>query len=396
MTSVSQVAVYLPEVEFYSARSGGALATWTYQVYRRLAKSSPAVVLGPETSGGYEIPKLYSVRGSSLCRFFNNGLVGRSFRGWLSPLKRWLRQSYARQAAARLADLNCQVIHVHNDPEAVVPIRRRNPQAIIVLHMNNDHLIEGHIFESASSAVRAADRVAFCSQYVMAGALAKVPGLRRDQCFVIHNGADLPVASNQSADTYKSENGPVILFVGRIVEAKGLHVLLAALPQVLARFPSATLRIVGGVRFGSSEVDPYLECLHKQASPLGDRVEFVGPVAHTEIGRHFQAADVFVCPSLWNDPFPLVNLEAMGAGVPVVAFARGGIPEALGDAGLVVSEAAAVPLAAALIRILADQKLRCELARRGRERVARHFTWDVIAGQWQGRLEQWIGMNSRS
>ena len=62
-----------------------------------------------------------------------------------------------------------------------------------------------------------------------------------------------------------------------------------------------------------------------------------------------------------------------------------------------MSEAAAVPLAAALIRILADQKLRCgTLARRGRERVARHFYLGRYRRAVAGSLEQWIGMNSRS
>jgi spore coat protein SA len=228
----------------------------------------------------------------------------------------------------------------------------------------------------------------------MEGALARVDGLRPERCFVIHNGADLRAAPASPTEGFKSDVGPVILFVGRIVEQKGLHVLLEAMPLVLKHFPTVTLRIAGGIRFGSNEVDPYLASLHAQAASLGAQVQFLGPVSHSQIGRHFETADIFACPSVWNDPFPLVILEAMGAGVPVVAFAKGGIPEAIGDAGILLPETSPAELAAALLRFLNDHELRRELAGKARERVAKHFTWDVIAGQWQDRLEQCLGILS--
>jgi spore coat protein SA len=388
---MKSVAVYLPGGERLCAIRGGALATWTREVYKRIAGRWDITVFAPGFDGSHNEFCCSRIATPHVAETLYNIIRDRELKGLLNPIKTWLRTAYARRAASAIASLRPDVIHVHNDPEAVVPIRRRNPRATIVLHMNNDHLIEGDRSVSASEAIQAVDWVAFCSHYVMEGALANVKGLRRDRCFVIHNGADLPAESSPPTGKFKSESGPLILFVGRIVEQKGLHVLLDAMPQVLEHFPTASLRIVGGVRFGSHEVDPYLARLRTQATPLGDRVKFVGPIAHTEIGNQFQQSDIFVCPSLWNEPLGMVNLEAMGAGVPVIAFARGGIPEAVGDAGLLVEETAPAPLAAALIRLLNDPDLRRQCAQKDRKRVAEHFTWDNIARQWRERLEQWMG-----
>jgi spore coat protein SA len=232
--------------------------------------------------------------------------------------------------------------------------------------------------------------VAFCSKYVMEGALAKIEKLTPERCLLLRNGADLAPESPVPERRFKSPLGPVILFVGRVVEQKGLHLLIEAMPRVLEHFPASTLRVVGGVRFGSREIDPYLARLRNLAASMGGRVEFVGPVPHNTVGNYLRDADVFACPSIWNDPFPLVTLEAMGAGVPVVAFARGGIPEAVGDAGVLLQEAGAEPLASALLLLLQNVDLRLDLGRQGRERVAKYFTWGIIARHWEEQLKQWL------
>jgi spore coat protein SA len=393
-TPLARVGVYLPAKEYYCDFSGGALATWTHEVYRRLEKNWRITVFGTPPPQPYPSPAFAPVPSSALLEKCYGMVRYRDWKGTLRPVRAFLRQSHARAAAAGLAHSGCSLIHIHNDPEAVLPIRRRNPNAAIVLHLHNDHLIDGGDgAESASDAVAAADRVVFCSEYLMKGAFAGVKNLRRDRCSIIYNGAELPAATPPipAGADFKVEGGPLILFVGRLVEQKGAHVLLAAMPEVLAKFPTATVRIVGGVRFGSHEVDPYLASLRKQAAPLGPRVQFTGPVPHTEIARHFLEADIFACPSVWNDPLPLVNIEAMAAGAPVIAFARGGIPEVVSGAGMLIQEVGPGPLAAGLIQLLQDHELRRELAKKGRERVIQHLTWDIIAGQWHEFLERNMG-----
>lgn len=388
-------AVYLPDGEPFSPRRGGALATWTHEVYRRLAREIDAVVIANKDVSPYGslcvepcAPNLFGV-------WLGRVIRDRRLRGALEPGKRFLRRAHARRAGRICQRIAPAIIHIHNDPEAVIPIRRRNPSATIVLHMNNEHLIEGEGALAAPETVQAADWVAFCSSYLMTGALNKIESLSSERCFVIYNGAQLLPEPRLPAEGFKSKT-PVILFVGRIVPQKGLHVLLDALPEVWKRFPSARLRIIGGVRFGCDQIDGYLAGLHEKAAALGGGIEFAGPAPHDEVGNHFQKADVFVCPSVWNEPLGMVNLEAMAAGVPVVAFAKGGIPEAVGQAGLLVEETEPEALSGALIRLLSESALRRELAVKGRERVARHFAWEVLAEQWHQRLSRWSGAEQRS
>src|SRR5207248_662901 len=100
-----------------------------------------------------------------------------------------------------------------------------------------------------------------------------------------------------------------VVFVGRLVSDKGVDVLLEA----LARLGDVSAVIAGD--------GPERHALEEQASTLGlgGRVRFSGWVSSTEREKLFAGATVFVLPSLWEEPFGIVGLEALAAGLPVVA-----------------------------------------------------------------------------
>jgi glycosyltransferase involved in cell wall biosynthesis len=91
-------------------------------------------------------------------------------------------------------------------------------------------------------------------------------------------------------------------------------------------------------------------------------------------------ARVLAYPSRYEG-FGLVSLEAMGAGVPVVASRAGALPEVLGDAAVLVDPDDVAGLAAALEQVSSDEELRADLVRRGRERVAR-YSWNRAGDQF--------------
>ncbi len=148
---------------------------------------------------------------------------------------------------------------------------------------------------------------------------------------------------------------------------KGLSDLVEAAPAVLAAVPEARIAVVGN--------GPLAETLDAQAAVLGldtdlrfARFDFVGPSAF-----HLRALDVFALPSLW-EALPVAVLEALACGVPQVASAVAGTPEAVTNAtGRLVPPRHPGALAAALIDLLRDPARRSRLAAGSRERHRRHF-----------------------
>jgi spore coat protein SA len=142
--------------------------------------------------------------------------------------------------------------------------------------------------------------------------------------------------------------------------------------------------IVGGVEFGESQPDAYVEELVRSAPA---NLSFHPYCAGAELVKLFQQADVFCLPSVWDDPFPLAPLEAMATGLPVVASRSGGIPEALFDGGGVLVERGSVESLTAALRALAeDPELRRELALQARQSYERHFRWEHVRGNYRAMV----------
>ncbi len=177
-------------------------------------------------------------------------------------------------------------------------------------------------------------------------------------------------AARQSADF-------TVGFLGRIVPAKGLDVLLRAVAGL-----DAQVRVLV---VGRGQDEGRMRAL---AASLGiaDRVEFRPPVPTPEVPAVLAPIACLAVPSLttptWKEQFGRVIIEAMACGVPVVGSDSGEIPNVIGDAGIVVEEGNAEALRAALRRLSEDPALRADLARRGRERVLDLFTHRRIAERY--------------
>jgi glycosyltransferase involved in cell wall biosynthesis len=176
-------------------------------------------------------------------------------------------------------------------------------------------------------------------------------------------------------------HGPV-LFVGRLVERKGVAHLIDAVARLGDHGPS--LEIIGD--------GPERAALEARASAqgIGDRVVFRGQVTTEELQRSYARAAVFVLPSVLDargdtEGLGVVLLEAMNYGTPVVASRIGGIPDIVEDgiSGLLVPAGDSGALAAALGRLIADPALARRLGEAGRQRVRERFTWEAIVRRWK-------------
>lgn len=182
----------------------------------------------------------------------------------------------------------------------------------------------------------------------------------------------------------KDAGGTDWLFVGRVVPSKAQHDLVKALWAYRRLYDRrARLHLVG-----STPSRRYLMALRRFVDDLGlvGAVRFAGEVSDAQLAAYYAAADVYVSASC-HEGFGIPLLEAMRAGVPVVALAAAAVPATVGTAGLVVDRAEPSHLAAAVHRVLADPALRDRLAAAGRRQVAAHgleisgrLAVDAIAG----------------
>jgi colanic acid/amylovoran biosynthesis glycosyltransferase len=196
-----------------------------------------------------------------------------------------------------------------------------------------------------------------------------------DKLRVVHCAVD--PARFQPVDR-SGRDGPLqIVNVGRVVPEKGQALLIQALAELAGRGVDARLTVVGG--------GPQLDELRALADRLGvaRSVELTGPVGQGEILSYYARADVFAMPS-FAEGVPVVLMEAMSTGLPVVSTRIAGIPELIEDgrSGYLVAPGRVDQLAAALERVAAaPAEEREAMGRAGRERVEADFEIDTVAAQ---------------
>ncbi len=171
---------------------------------------------------------------------------------------------------------------------------------------------------------------------------------------------------------------PRIVALGRLVERKGVDVVVRA----LAELPEAELVVAGGPDRADLDRDPEALRLRALARELGvdGRLELRGRVDHDDTAALLATADVVACTP-WYEPFGMVPLEAMACARPVVGTAVGGLLDSVEDGvtGLHVPPRDVAGTAAALRALLEDPELAARMGRAGRERVERLFGWERVA-----------------
>jgi len=220
-------------------------------------------------------------------------------------------------------------------------------------------------------AVRASRRVIAISRYTA----SQVRSIRATEIAIIpYGGASSPSGTEVPPPP---AGRPVILFVGRHVERKGIPFLIRAMDHLRQ---DAELVICG-----HGDQTPALKEL-AAAGASRDRIRFAGRVDAEELSRLYAACTVFCLPSIVDsrgdtEGLGTVPLEAYAHGRPVVCSSAGGIPDVVveGETGFLVPPGDATALAAALDRLLADPALAARMGETGRRLVLDRFSWPRIA-----------------
>jgi len=180
--------------------------------------------------------------------------------------------------------------------------------------------------------------------------------------------APVPRAED-AATTASFSDRNLIIYSGQVIRGKGVDVLLESLARVRQPFECLI--------FGDGNHRWYCEELNRKLG-LANRVRFMGYVPPAELQKFYADASLAVVSSVWPEPFGAVGLEAMRHGLPVVAFAAGGIREWLldGQNGFLVPWMDRAQFAGRIDRLLADKSLARELGARGRQLLRDKFNFD--------------------
>ncbi len=382
---------------------------FVFELSRRLSAAFDITVLAPRSPGSKtqeNMGGLYVIRfpyfsrrlenlathsGGILNRLksnpFNYLLVPLFLLGQLLAVMRLLRQE------------RFVLIHAHwLIPQGLLAVmammltRRRVP-LVCTSHGGDLFALRGPIFQHLKRCIMDRSQALTVVSRAMQNTVVGM-GVAPDKVQVISMGVDLNHRFTPDPTVERRANE--LLFVGRLVEKKGLRILLEAMPKVLAKHPAMRLTVAG-----AGPLDMELRELARRLD-ISEKVEFLGMVAQSQLPALYRRATLAVFPFLVaksgdQEGFGLVQVEAMGCGCPVIAGDLPTIHDSITheETGLLVSPGNPEVLAETILRALNDQDLCFRLAREARKRVLEQFDWEIVAEKYAGLYDRLIRPGGR-
>ena len=359
----------LTEAEPFSEFHGGAISRWAANVLRN---AKEAVIVCPSADDTWKFPSENIVTLPELARY-------RRIRRYLLRLP-WTLHSAVIQHIFRPLLKRLQhgdIVWIHNRPDFAIALTPQVHRAggRVVLHLHNSHLAEWP--ESLMRQV-CVDKLVFVSEFLLKQARRRFPSLGASS--VLYNGADEAVFY-PFPHRKKEPRVPIALFAGRLVQDKGVHILIEAMKLLEQEGIALKAHIVGSSNFGGGRETDYINQLKSDAP---SNVTFLPYRSGTALGDLFREADIFCSPSIWDEPFGLVNIEAFASALPVISTRGGGATEIFADGGgILVERGSAEQLAGALRRLAEDTGLRSTLGQQGYTIFRNRFTWSIARTQVQ-------------
>ena len=252
-----------------------------------------------------------------------------------------------------------------------------------LVHRLVDRVVSRHVLKDAS-------HVFANSKYTMDRAIEA--GYEEKRMEVAHPGVDVGrFRPHQDDSAIRAKYGPgdkkILLTVANMFKNKGYENVLRVLPQVLIKVPNLIYLVVGrGVE----------EILKSQVQTLGieGNVRFAGYVPHADLPPYYCACDVFILTSGGEENHPeafgVAFLEANACGKPVIGGNVGGVTETVldGVTGMLVNPYDTDEIANALIRMLTNEELARRLGEKGRQRVEKQFSWQIVGDKIATSLQK--------
>ena len=249
---------------------------------------------------------------------------------------------------------------------------------LIVLDHDFDEIADGRRYPKRKAAMEVAARRA---DTLLAVSQRMANDLQNQFPFAtvktLHNGVNLPpIQLAQQSRPAEIQDKTVVLACALFSERKGVPLLIRAFHQILMKYPTAVLRIIGS----GPEEEKIRQTV--QQLDMGEQVQLLGRQPHNQVLQEMAWADCFALVG-WDEPFATVYLEAMAAGKPIICCDDGGITDVIenGVHGLTVPPKDRRATAAALDHLLSSDTERLIMGQQARQLIEQQLTWDAKASE---------------
>ena len=284
-----------------------------------------------------------------------------------------INYAYAEEITKKIDDSYNKVI-IEGDASLILPIAKKVNKEKLYFHIHHNPLSTNHAeFRKEISSV---NKVITVSNFISKG-INKCMSQEKEnvQTTVLRNCTDV---KEFNVNNYKQERNKlrdkynikykelVIMFTGRPVPQKGIKELLIAFKELCNRYNNVKLVIVGNSGFGKEIKTDFDNKLEEISKSIKDKVIFTGFIHNSKMPQIHAMADIAVIPSIYDDPAPLVVMECMASGLPVITTDSGGIPEYVGEnncISIIRDKNIIVNLQNTLEKLILDEKYRKNLGK---------------------------------
>lgn len=251
-------------------------------------------------------------------------------------LKRQVADYFLRKVIKDLNNEEVDKIIIEGNFQQVIPIKRIKKDTDIYLHIHGDAFFKYN--KLLDKAISRCNKIITVSEYVKKNGVVnynnnKSKFVAVKNCIDIEKFKKIYNKNDEKEIRAKyniKDDEVIILFCGRIIKEKGVSELIKAFNKYCLK-TNAKMIIVGNAGFGNEVSTDYDKEIRLLAEEAKERIIFTGFIHNKKLPLIYKIADISVIPSLCNEAFGLVALEAMAAGIPIIATNTGGIPEVVND-----------------------------------------------------------------
>ena len=367
----------------YPPRIVGGIARVVHDLSKRLIRDGHDVTVVTYREGN--LPYYENDKGVEVYRIDNYMISPNNFIDWIMQMN---FNMIAKVNELLSKGLKFDVIHAHDWLVAYAAKTLKNSYDIplvATIHATESGRNKGihddtqrYINDTEWMLTYESSEVIVNSNY-MKNELQRLFGLPYEKINVVPNGININSFNGIERDynfrrQYAADNEKIILFMGRLVYEKGIQHLIDAMPKILSNYNDVKL-IVAGKGGMLDELKAKVDFLG-----LSQKVYFTGYLNSKQVPKMYKCADISVFPSTY-EPFGIVALEAMLAGVPTVVSDTGGLNEIIdhGVNGMKSYTENANSLADSILTLLFDQQLCSEITKNAKQKVKNEYNWTKLA-----------------